>query len=118
MLTQYVYVLAQNLLSVLNKMVDTLKVRIDTTEKALGDKLNVLDKDGDGELSSQELKDAITNILRSVSEAEAEEIVRGLDSNADGKISVLELLQYVESRKNNSEIEMFEVRVDFLCPIY
>lgn len=72
-------------------------------------KLNILDQDGDGQMSSEELKDAITKILKRVStEQEAEEIVQFLDKDKDGKVSVIELLQYAESRKHKSEVENLE----------
>ena len=95
--------------TLLNGMLGKLKVQIDSTEKAIGDTFNLLDKDGDGELSADELKVAITKILKRVSsEEEAKNIVQILDRDQDGKVSVIELLQYVESRKKKIEVEDFE----------
>lgn len=52
----------------------------------MGDKLNLLDKDGDGELSSEELKDAIVKILKRTSSLqEANDLIAVLDSDKDGK---------------------------------
>jgi len=101
--------------SVLSAMLNKLKIKIDTTEKELGDKLKMLDQDRDGELSSAELKNAIVKILKRVSsDSEADEIVKYLDSDKDGKVSVIELLQYVESRKQKLEVENFEERLKIL----
>ena len=80
-----------------------------TCIQALGDKLNILDADGDGELSSDELKAAIKILRRVHTEAEAEEIIKVLDPDRDGRVSVVELLQYVESRKKKLEVEVLEV---------
>jgi Ca2+-binding EF-hand superfamily protein len=70
-----------------------------------------------GELSSEELKDALSKILKSAkSEKEAEDIVKMLDKDADGKISVIELLQYVEMRKNALEVEVCtELSIFWIC---
>ena len=63
-----------------------------------------------GELSIDEIKSAINKILKSeLSEAEAEEIVNMLDTDSDGKISVIEFLQFVEARKKKVEVEHLEV---------
>ena len=63
-----------------------------------------------GELSIFEIKSAINKILKSeLSEAEAEEIVNMLDTDSDGKISVIEFLQFVEARKKKVEVEHLEV---------
>ena len=97
--------------SALNTMVDKLKGRIESTEKALSDKLPALDADGDGELSNEELKGAIKTLLkRSPSEKEAEEIVKVLDKNADGKVSVAELVRYAEEKRAKFEVEDLEAQ--------
>jgi LETM1 and EF-hand domain-containing protein 1 len=101
-----------NMKSALNQMLDKLKVKIDTTEKAVGDKLKLLDIDNDGELSSEELKVAILKSLkRTPTEKEVEEIVKLLDSDQDGKVKVLELMQYVESRRDKKEVEVLEAQL-------
>ena len=52
----------------------------------MGDKFNVLDKDGDGQLSAEELKQAIVKLLkRNYSLEEAEALVNNLDNDKDGK---------------------------------
>lgn len=46
----------------------------------------MLDKDGDGEISSEELKEAIVKIIKRASSLkEAEELILTLDSNNDGR---------------------------------
>lgn len=52
----------------------------------VGEKFNVLDRDGDGQLSVEELKEAIVKLLRrNYSLEEAEALVNELDDNKDGK---------------------------------
>lgn len=98
--------------SVLTSMLDKLQVKIDSTEKALGDTFNLLDLDRDGELTVSELKGAIKKILkRSISEEEAQDIVMLIDKDNDGKVSVRELLQYVESKKEKEEVEALEAQI-------
>mmetsp|Transcript_28808 Transcript_28808/g.39604 ORF Transcript_28808/g.39604 Transcript_28808/m.39604 type:complete len:335 (-) Transcript_28808:45-1049(-) len=96
----------------LNSMLDKLKIKIDITEKALGDKFNLLDKDGDGELSSEELRAAIVSTLkRTTSPQDAEELIQMLDSDHDGKVSLVELLQYIESRRDSHEVEKLKAAI-------
>jgi Ca2+-binding EF-hand superfamily protein len=72
--------------TVLNSMVTKLQTQIASTEKAVGEKFNVLDKDNDGQLSADELKDAIVKLLRrNYTEEDAEKLVDELDENKDGK---------------------------------
>jgi len=98
--------------SALSNMLDKLKVKIDSTEKMLGDKLHLLDKDNDGELSIDEIKSVISKHLkRSLTDTETTDIVKILDTDMDGKITVLELLQYIESRRVKIEVEVLEERL-------
>lgn len=73
--------------SVISSMVSKLKVKINTTEKVLGDKLKVLDQDGDGEISLNEIKDVVATVLKkgSASEEHVSQMFQVLDSNKDGK---------------------------------
>lgn len=72
----------------------------------MGQKLSLLDKDDDGELSTEELKEAMSKLLkRAGTEVSPEEIVKMIDQDQDGKISVAELLKFVESKKENQEVE-------------
>jgi LETM1 and EF-hand domain-containing protein 1 len=99
-----------NMKHVLGNMLHKLKVKIDTTDKELGQKLHLLDIDNDGELSSGELKEAFTKILKRLpNEEEIIEMIDTIDLDKDGKVSVLELLQYVEERRKIDEFQNLEV---------
>jgi LETM1 and EF-hand domain-containing protein 1 len=70
------------LVSMLNK----LESRIEKAESAIGDKLRLLDKDRDGVLDAQELREVVHHALkRHATEEEAEAIVSMLDKDSDGK---------------------------------
>ena len=52
----------------------------------MGEKFRLLDLDEDGELSAEELKEAIVKILkRSCSQEEIDEFIQILDKDRDGK---------------------------------
>lgn len=70
------------LVSMLNK----LESRIEKAESAIGDKLRLLDKDRDGVLDAQELREVVHHALkRHATEEEAQAIVSMLDKDSDGK---------------------------------
>ena len=98
--------------SAISAMVSKLKVKIDTTEKVLGDKLKVLDRDGDGQISYDEVKDVIGTVMKrgASTDESVEQLFSLLDSNKDGKVSVAELLHYIHKKKETMEAEVLEVR--------
>ena len=55
--------------------------------QVLGDKLKVLDKDGDGEISFDEIKDVIGTVMKkgAATEESVQQLFGLLDSNKDGK---------------------------------
>lgn len=103
-----------------SSMLSKLKVRINTTEKVLGDRLKLLDKDGDGEVSADEIKEVMGQVLKkSLDEASfednrnksVEQLFDLLDSNKDGKVSIAELTHYIQMKLENVEGEALEARV-------
>ncbi len=96
---------------VLNKMMTNIKGRIDVAEKELGEnkQLPMLDLDGDGEISKEELKSAILGIFKKApTDKEAEMMLEILDKDHDGKVSVAELLEYVAERRRKKDVEVLE----------
>lgn len=98
--------------SVISAMVNKLKVKIDTTEKVLSDKLRVLDRDDDGEISYDDVKEFIGKVMKQNSSTEESvvQLFSLLDSNKDGKVSVAELLHYIHKKKESMEEEKLKVR--------
>lgn len=93
-------------------MLDKLESRIEKAESAIGDKLRLLDKDQDGVLDAQELREVVHHALkRHATEEEAQEIVSMLDKDSDGKVSVQEIMDWVEVTKAKVEIQAFEERL-------
>lgn len=71
--------------NVLDSMLNKLQLRIDTAEKVLTQKIQLLDEDRDGIISSSELKETMKRLLkRYPTDAEAEAFVRLLDEDKDG----------------------------------
>ena len=98
--------------SVISAMVNKLKVKIDSTEKVLSDKLRVLDRDDDGEISYDDVKEFIGKVMKQNSSTEESvvQLFSLLDSNKDGKVSVAELLHYIHKKKESMEEEKLKVR--------
>jgi hypothetical protein len=70
---------------VLDSMLKNIQHKIDDTEKALTDKVQLIDKDADGFISSAELKEAMMKVLkRYPSDTEAESMIALLDKDKDG----------------------------------
>ena len=68
-----------------------------------------MDLDGDGELSSEELKEAmVTRLKRTTTDKEAEELIRLIDRDGDGRVSLVELLQYLQTKRDGQEVEVLE----------
>jgi len=97
--------------SVISAMVNKLKVKIDSTEKVLSDKLRVLDRDDDGEISYDDVKEFIGKVMKQNSSTEESvvQLFSLLDSNKDGKVSVAELLHYIHKKKESMEEEKLKV---------
>ena len=74
--------------SVMETMLSKLQTKIARTEEELGEKYELarIDLDGDGEISAEELRTAIVQLLnRKTSLEEAEELIAVFDTDKDGK---------------------------------
>ena len=89
----------------LDSMISNLEEELQQVDETIGDRLNFLDKDKDGVLSNEELKAAIQNILREYNtEEDAAYAVAQIDENQDGKVTVAELVAWIEKRTNLMEL--------------
>jgi hypothetical protein len=92
--------------SVVESMVERLEVDIEKTEMKLGDALQLLDLDRDGSLTVEELQETmISTLKRELQDKEAAAIVKEIDTDGDGRISVDELLAWIEKTKVSTEKE-------------
>ncbi|KAJ8600754.1 hypothetical protein CTAYLR_003952 [Chrysophaeum taylorii] len=86
----------------LTRMANSLEAEIEKVDSRLGDKLHIIDRDNDGVCDVDELKDAIGAITDI--EAFTETIMREIDVNDDGIMTVEEIEAWHESlidQRNN-----------------
>ncbi|OQR86782.1 LETM1 and EF-hand domain-containing protein 1 [Achlya hypogyna] len=92
---------ADLMLKKLDSMLSKLEVELDKVDKDVGDRLNILDRDSDGVVDVTEFKTAVMTILRkNKTEEAAEWIVSQIDEDKDGKISLEELVKWVEQKRD------------------
>ncbi|RLN48679.1 hypothetical protein BBJ28_00009543 [Nothophytophthora sp. Chile5] len=73
----------------LESMLTNLEVEIEEVDRHVGDRLNILDRDSDGVLSAEELRDAVMTILRKANTQEdVEWVISLIDEDNDGKSTV------------------------------
>ena len=96
---------AHRMMSKLDSMIMNLEEELQKVDDTIGDRLNFLDKDRDGVLSAEELTAAIKNVLREHNTFEdASRAVTQIDENGDGKVTVKELVGWIERRTNLLEL--------------
>ncbi|OQS07764.1 LETM1 and EF-hand domain-containing protein 1, partial [Thraustotheca clavata] len=92
---------ADLMLKKLDSMLSKLEVELDKVDKDVGDRLNILDRDSDGVVDVNEFKTAVMTILRqNKTEEAAEWIVSQIDEDKDGRISLEELVKWVEQKRD------------------
>ena len=74
----------------------------------MGEKLEILDTDGDGEINKEEVEKFVHKILKHPNPAAATAFVNMLDKDQDGLISIVEILEYIKERKELLEEEPIE----------
>jgi hypothetical protein len=89
----------KNLRDMMEKMVNKIEEDIEKTEIELGDSFQILDLDGDGELSVDELRAGLEVLKTHLSDVEAEALISSIDEDGDGKIRVEELWAYIQMTK-------------------
>ncbi|KAF0692329.1 Aste57867_16586 [Aphanomyces stellatus] len=96
---------ADRMLKKLDSMLLKLEVELEQVDKDVGDRLNILDRDSDGVVDVTEFKTAVMTILRkNKTEEAAEWIVSQIDEDKDGKISLDELVRWVEQKRDLLEV--------------
>ncbi|KAF1792250.1 Letm1 ribosome-binding domain [Phytophthora cactorum] len=77
---------AGRMMKKLEAMLSNLEVEIEEVDRHVGDRLNILDRDSDGVLSAEELRDAVMTILRKANTQEdVEWVISHIDEDNDGK---------------------------------
>lgn len=89
----------------LESMIGSLEDELQKVDDSIGDTLNHLDLDNDGVLTAEELKNAIKDILaKHNTDEDANWAVSQIDENKDGKVTVTELVDWIEKRTNLMEL--------------
>ena len=79
-------------------MVGKIETQLTDVESKIGDKFHLLDKDGDGVLTMEEMAQVLQTVLkRELTSEEAVAIAEDMDQDRDGFFSVAELAQWCES---------------------
>lgn len=87
-------------------MVGKIETQLDDVEDRIGDRFHLLDKDGDGVLTMDEMATVLRTVLRrELTPEEATAIAADMDQNKDGVFSIAELAQWCET---NSIVKLAE----------
>ncbi|TDH68983.1 hypothetical protein CCR75_000946 [Bremia lactucae] len=95
---------AGRMMKKLESMLSNLEVEIEQVDRHVGDRLNLLDRDSDGVLSAEELRDAVMTILRKANTQEdVEWVISLIDEDNDGKIALEELVAWIAKCRESLE---------------
>ncbi|CEG46014.1 letm1 and ef-hand domain-containing protein [Plasmopara halstedii] len=95
---------AGRMMKKLESMLSNLEVEIEEVDRHVGDRLNILDRDSDGVLSAEELRDAVMTILRKANNQEdVEWVISHIDEDNDGKIALEELVAWIAKCRESLE---------------
>ncbi|KAE8992418.1 hypothetical protein PF011_g17557 [Phytophthora fragariae] len=95
---------AGRMMKKLESMLSNLEVEIEAVDRHVGDRLNILDRDSDGVLSAEELRDAVMTILRKANTQEdVEWVISLIDEDNDGKIALEELVAWIAKCRESLE---------------
>ncbi|CAI5714716.1 unnamed protein product [Hyaloperonospora brassicae] len=95
---------AGRMMKKLETMLSSLEVEIEEVDRHVGDRLNILDRDSDGVLSAEELRDAVMTILRKANTQEdVEWVISQIDEDNDGKIALEELVAWIAKCRESLE---------------
>lgn len=79
-------------------MVGKIEIQMTDVERKIGNKFHLLDKDGDGVLTLEELVQVLQTVLKTkLTSEEAMAIASDIDQNKDGVFSIAELAQWCET---------------------
>lgn len=81
----------------IGELIGKLEEDIEHVDSAIGDSLNMMDKDKDGVISVDEVRETLKLLKDKPSDDVVEEIITRLDKNNDGKISLKEILLELKS---------------------
>jgi Ca2+-binding EF-hand superfamily protein len=81
----------------LTSQLEKIQKEVDAADRQIGDSLHKLvDRDGDGKFSREEVEYALTHLRQKLDEVERRRIVRALDEDSDGRVSLQDLARLAE----------------------
>ncbi len=86
----------------LDKMLAKLDVQLETFDKQIGNRLNLIKANEEGMVTVEQLEEALKTIKNHPNDARIKEIVERLDPDHDGLVFVTEVLEYAK----NLEIDL------------
>uniref|UniRef100_K3WUC8 Mitochondrial proton/calcium exchanger protein n=1 Tax=Globisporangium ultimum (strain ATCC 200006 / CBS 805.95 / DAOM BR144) TaxID=431595 RepID=K3WUC8_GLOUD len=96
---------AGRMMKKLETMLSNLEVELDKVDRDVGDRLYVLDRDSDGVLSAEELRNAVMTILRKANtEEDVDWLITQIDEDKDGRIQVEELVAWIQKCRELLEV--------------
>lgn len=91
-------------------------IREPDTEDDLREAFQVFDKDGNGFITSAELRHVMTNLGEKLTDAEVEEMIKEADVNGDGQVNYEGNISYFTSTKIMHMVESASVAVRSRLP--
>lgn len=93
----------------LGDLLQTLEVEADAVDDEIGDSLFLMDKDKDGVIQNEEMKDAIKNVLlKHNTDADADAVVKLLDWDADGNVTKEEMQWFLRKTREKTATDRTE----------
>jgi len=93
----------------LKTLLRTLEAEADAVDDEIGDKLFLIDKDKDGVISNEEMKDAIKNVLKTHNtDIAADTVVKLLDWDADGNVTKEEMQWFLKKTREKTAADSEE----------
>jgi calmodulin len=75
------------------------------TEDEVRAQFKALDKDGNGVISAQEIREVLTALGDRLSDEDVNEIIRDVDTDGDGQVNFEEFLAHMMSDETSEESE-------------
>jgi len=73
------------------------------TEEEVRAQFKNLDKDGNGVISAQEIREVLTALGDSLSDEDVNDIIRDVDTDGDGQVNYEEFLAHMMSEEDTSD---------------
>jgi Ca2+-binding EF-hand superfamily protein len=90
----------------MDELIQKLETEAEKTEKEIGDTAYLINKRQDGKISLQDLELAFEKVKRHLHEDTIKDIIKKLEFDAEGFVSLQEVYRVLQELKNNLTVEM------------